>query len=137
MNLVIVTGNLVKDPECGTTSTGKMFAKFDLAINEFYQDKEKTIYIKVSAWGKLAEFVNSYTFKGDNVAIKGKLNTFDYELKDGTRKSGIEILADTIEKSKNKTKENKEENRYEDVFKKEKTNEEKPLYSEKDMDIPF
>ena len=120
MNIVILSGNLVKNPEGGTTSNGKTFAKFDLAVNDYYGGKDNVTFVKVSAWGANADFVNMYVTKGDNVVVSGKLKAFDYETKEGTRKSGLEILASTIEfnraKNKEVAKEKEERHSYEETM---------------------
>jgi single-strand DNA-binding protein len=76
---IIIVGNLGKDPEMRYTPTGQAVTSFSVAVNEQYTDKngekvKKTIWFRVSAWGKQAEVCDEYLKKGSQVLIDGKMS---------------------------------------------------------------
>ena len=76
---IIIVGNLGKDPEMRYTPAGQAVTSFSVAVNEQYTDKsgekvKKTIWFRVSAWGKQAEVCNEYLKKGSQVLIDGKMS---------------------------------------------------------------
>jgi single-strand DNA-binding protein len=101
MNLVIISGKLVRNPESAVTANGKTYARFDLAINEFYNGTQTTTYMKVSCWEKQADFVNSFCSKGDGVLVQGKLRMFEYQV-NGQKRNGIEVVASLVERLETK-----------------------------------
>lgn len=115
MNLVIVSGNLVKDPEIREVN-GKAYAEFDLAINEFYNNKNITNYFKVCCYNNLANYVGKYIKKGKNVVINGYIFNNEYISKSGEKKKNTMIMARQIEcpnLSSNKDEQPKKDNIYE------------------------
>ncbi len=100
INKVMCLGNLGKDPEIKFLDGGNAVANFSVAVNESYKNKagekvEKTEWVKVVAWGKLAELCGEYLKKGRQVLIEGKLQTREYE-KDGQKKYVTEIVAQNV-----------------------------------------
>ncbi len=100
VNKVILIGNLGKDPEVKYTPSGTPVAKFSLATNERYKDKDgqwqdRTEWHNIVAWQKLAEIVGEYLKKGKKVYVEGKLQTRNYE-KDGVKRYITEIVADQL-----------------------------------------
>ena len=93
MNTVIVTGNLGNDPEMFYTKDGGPIASFNLAVKS---GKDKTSWIKVTAFKKLAEICETYLHKGAKVIVNGSLDQEKWE-KDGENRSAIKIIAYTIE----------------------------------------
>lgn len=84
MNNVQLVGRLVYQPEIKETETGTKFLNFRLAVQR--NDKAKTTdFINCQAWGQTAEFICNYFSKGDPIDICGKLQTKNYEKKDGTK----------------------------------------------------
>jgi single-strand DNA-binding protein len=99
MNKVILIGNLTKDPEIRSTTTGKKVAAFSLAINEGKDQsgKEMVSYFNLTAWDKKAEIIEMYVKKGHKVAVTGRLTINSWERQDGTKASSPEIVVTEIE----------------------------------------
>jgi single-strand DNA-binding protein len=96
MNKALILGHLGKDPEIRNFESGKV-ANFSLATTERRKDKDgnridETEWHKVSAWGKLAEIIEKYVKKGDQILIEGKIVTRSYE-KEGEKRYSTEIIA--------------------------------------------
>ena len=102
MNKVFLSGNLTRDPEVRYTQTGKAFTRMGIAINRRYKDKEETDFFNLVAWEKTAEFCSRYLTKGVRVVVEGRLQTYNYEGQDGTKRSGIDVIVDNIEFAANK-----------------------------------
>lgn len=102
VNKVILVGNLGKDPEIKYTPSGIPVAKFSLATNERFKDKQgewqdRTEWHNIVAWQRLAEIVGEYVSKGSKLYIEGKLQTSSWEDKQsGEKKYRTEIVANDI-----------------------------------------
>lgn len=84
MNLVIIEGNLTKDPNLSfTQGKGTPNVKFTVAVSTGYGDKKRTAYVNCIAWNKTAEYIANNTSKGTSVRVKGLIETGDYEGKNG------------------------------------------------------
>ena len=94
INVVVLAGNVVSDPESRSTSTGKTVATFRLAINNPINDKD-TVFIDVDVWEKQAEFVINYVKKGGAVSVTGRLKQDSWE-KDGEKRSKILVVAERV-----------------------------------------
>ena len=94
MNTCVLTGNLGDDPKMFYTSDGKPVASFNLA---FRSGKDKTSWIKVSAFGKTAEICEQYLHKGAKIALSGMLDLDKWETPEGATKSMIKAIANSIE----------------------------------------
>ena len=99
-NKVIALGNLGRDPELKDVGSSQV-CEFSIAVNESYKDrdgnrKESVEWIKVVAWGKLAELCGKYLSKGRQAFIEGKLRTRTYE-KDGEKRYATEIVAADVQ----------------------------------------
>ena len=84
VNKVILIGHLGKDPEVKYTPSGTAVAKFSLATNERYKDKEgnwqdRTEWHNITAWQRTAEIAGEYLKKGRQVYIEGRLRTDSWE----------------------------------------------------------
>ena len=80
MNTIILTGNLGSDPELRYTPSGVAVASFPLAVNRTWKDgsgerQQKTTWVRVTCWRKLAEVVSEHLTKGAKVAISGELES--------------------------------------------------------------
>lgn len=98
VNKVILIGNLGADPEVRYTPSGQPVANFRIATSETWMDKqgqkqERTEWHRVVAWGKLAELCGEYLQKGRQVFIEGKLQTRQWEDRDGNKRFTTEIQA--------------------------------------------
>lgn len=98
MNHVTLIGNLTKEPELKYTTSNDPTAvgRFTIAVNDGYGDKQKTSYINIVCFGRIAENCERYLTKGSKVAVEGKLQTGSYE-KDGRKVYTTDIKADSIE----------------------------------------
>ena len=97
VNKVILIGNLGKDPEVKYTPQGTAVAKFSLATNDRFKDKEgnwqdRTEWHNITAWAKTAEIIGQYWKKGSKVYIEGSLRTHSWDDKQtGQKKYMTEI----------------------------------------------
>lgn len=96
LNVVAIMGRMVKDPELKTTNSGKSVCSFRLANDSGYKNADgssQTNWLDVVAWGKTAEFVCKYFPKGSLIAIDGRLQTRQYQDKNGQNRTAVEIVA--------------------------------------------
>lgn len=91
MNQITILGNLGKDPEHQTINE-KSLAKFPVAVNRKYQDKQITTWFNIVAWGKVGEVICQYFNKGDQILLTGRLDIKDYEDSNGNSKKWVEIF---------------------------------------------
>lgn len=75
---IIIAGNLGRDPEMRYTPSGQAVTNFSVAVNENYTNSqgekiERTLWFRVSTWGKQAEICNQYLKKGQKVLVEGRL----------------------------------------------------------------
>ena len=101
VNRVILVGNLGQDPEIKHLESGVAVAKFSLATNESYKDKngewqEQTEWHNIVAWRYLAERAEKSLRKGMTVYLEGKLTHRKYQDQDGKDRYFTEVVADTI-----------------------------------------
>jgi single-strand DNA-binding protein len=102
VNKVILIGNLGKDPEVKYTPQGTPVAKFTIATNERFKDKEgqwqdRTEWHNVVAWQRTAEIVGEYCKKGGKVYIEGSLRTHSWDDKtSGQKKYMTEIVVNDL-----------------------------------------
>jgi single-strand DNA-binding protein len=99
VNKVILVGNVGKDPEVKYSTSGTPIAKFSLATNERFKDRnhewqERTEWHSIVAWQRLAEIVGEYVSKGSKLYVEGKIRTSSWEdRQSGERKYRTEIVA--------------------------------------------
>jgi single-strand DNA-binding protein len=105
---VIFVGNLGRDPEMRYTPSGQAVTDFSVAVNDNYTSSsgekvKRTIWIRVSTWGKQAETCNQYLKKGKKVLVEGRLVTDPntggpriWERNDGTKTASFEVSAQTV-----------------------------------------
>ena len=102
VNKVILVGHLGRDPEVRHTKSGDPVCTFSIATSERWKDKngeqqEKTEWHRIVAWRKLAEICGEYLRKGKQVYIEGKLQTRDWEDKDGHKRYTTEVVANEMQ----------------------------------------
>ncbi len=102
VNKVIIIGRLGQNPEVRYTPAGTAVAHLNLATNENWVDKtgqkqERTEWHRVVAWAKQAELCAQYLTKGRQVYIEGRLQTRQWQDKEGQTKYTTEIHAQTIQ----------------------------------------
>lgn len=98
VNKVILVGNVGRDPEIRTMESGTKYARFSVATNETYTDKQgqrqtQTEWHNIIVWGKQAEIVEQYVKAGKLLYIEGRLRTSSYE-KDGIKRYTTDIQCD-------------------------------------------
>jgi len=102
VNKVILLGNLGKDPEVKFTPQGTAVAKFSLATNERFKDKDgnwqdRTEWHNIVCWARLAEIAGEYLKKGRSVYIEGRIQTHSWDDKQsGQKKYMTEIIANDL-----------------------------------------
>ena len=97
MNHVALIGRLVADPELRYTQSQTAVCHIRLARNERHGEKEKSLFVDVTAWGKLAETIAQHKKQGDQVAIAGRLDYQSWTDSDGRKRSKVAIIADSVE----------------------------------------
>ena len=101
VNKVILVGNLGRDAELRYTPGGAPVATLNLATTEVLNDKgghkqEKTEWLRVVLWGKSAESLSEYLVKGKQIYVEGRLQTRQWDDKDGNKRYTTEIRGDRI-----------------------------------------
>jgi len=136
---IIIAGNLGKDPEMRYTPSGQAVTNFNVAVNDNYTNSqgervERTIWFRVSTWGKQAEICAQYLKKGRKVLVEGRLVADTatggprvYQRNDGGHGSTFEISANTVRFLSSRTDEGGSSG----------SNEGYAVNDSGDMDIPF
>ena len=99
MNKAILIGRLTKDPELRTTPTGRNVCQFAIAVNRAFTNasgEREADFINCVVWDKQAENLARYQKKGNQIAVDGRIQTRNYDDKDGKRVYVTEILATNI-----------------------------------------
>ena len=100
INKVILLGRLGRDPEMRTTGSGTSVVNFSVATNRGWtkdgERHEETEWHNVIAWSRLAEICNQYLRKGRQVYIEGRLQTREYQDRDGNTRRKTEIVAEEM-----------------------------------------
>ena len=98
MNLVILLGRLVADPEVRYTQSGKVVCQFTLAVDDYYGENKTTSFVKIVVWGKTGEHCGNNLTKGQRALVDGRLQIRSYEAKDGSGKRWVtEIIAGSVQ----------------------------------------
>ena len=97
MNKVTLMGRLTKEPDVRYTATNNtLVCGFSLAVNRRFakEGEQQADFFNIVAWGKLGEFCSKYFAKGQQVAVVGRLQTRNYDDKDGKKVYVTEIVAE-------------------------------------------
>lgn len=100
MNKAILIGNLTKDPELTTTTSGISVCRFTLAISRRFTNSEgerETDFLNIVAWRGLADNCHKFLRKGSKAAVIGSIQTRSYDAQDGTKRFVTEVIADEVE----------------------------------------
>lgn len=97
VNRVILVGRLGRDPEMRFTGSGQGVCNFSLATDEKFTNKsgerqERTEWHNIVAWSKLAEICQQYLHKGSLVYVEGRIQSREYDSRDGGKKHVTEIV---------------------------------------------
>ena len=95
-NKVFLTGRVTREWEIRATSSGTTIARNSIAVDSGYGDNKRTDFINLTAFGKTAENLEKYGFKGQKMLIEGRIQTGSYE-KDGVKHSTTDIIVDRSE----------------------------------------
>jgi single-strand DNA-binding protein len=101
VNKVILVGRLGRDPETRYTAGGQAVANFSLATDESYKDRngerqKRTEWHKIVVWGKQAEIAQQYLKKGSLVFIEGRIQSREWQDKEGQKRTSFEIVANNF-----------------------------------------
>ncbi len=102
VNKAILIGNLGRDPEIRYTQSGMAVANFTLATNESWSDKEsgerreRTEWHRIVVFGKMGETCGKYLSKGRQVYVEGRIQTREWEDRDGNKRYTTEIVASDV-----------------------------------------
>jgi single-strand DNA-binding protein len=104
LNVVVVTGNLTRDPELRSLASGTSVCKLRVAVNSRRKDSasgewvDKPNYFDVTVWGAQGENCATYLSKGRPVAIEGRLEWREWEASDGSgKRQAVEIVANSVQ----------------------------------------
>jgi single-strand DNA-binding protein len=101
VNKVILVGRLGRDPETRYTGGGQAVANFSVATDESYKDRngerqKRTEWHKIVVWGKQAEIAQQYLKKGSLVFIEGRIQSREWQDKEGQKRTSFEIVANNF-----------------------------------------
>jgi single-strand DNA-binding protein len=103
INVVVITGNLTRDPELRSTPGGTSVCKLRVAVNSRRKEGQtgewvdKPNYFDVTVWGAQGENCANYLSKGRPVAIEGRLDWREWEDKEGNKRQNVEIIANSVQ----------------------------------------
>jgi single-strand DNA-binding protein len=102
LNVIILIGNITRNPEIKYLASGTAVADFGLAVNEVYYDAagqkiEKVCFVDITAWEKGAEWAEKYLEKGAEVCVEGKLTMDSWEDKEtGAKRTKLKVTANKL-----------------------------------------
>ena len=100
INVVVLMGRLVADPELKQTQNGTSVCSFRIAVDRNVANKQtgerQADFINITAWRQTAEFVCKYFRKGSMIAIEGSLQTRSYTDKDGNNRTAYDVVANNV-----------------------------------------
>ena len=126
LNKTILIGRLTDDPELRYTANGNAVANFSLAVERSYGDD--TDFIDIVVWRKQAETASKHCYKGQLVAVEGRLQMSSYETDEGYNRRVSEVVASNVRFLE--WPDDKENNKSE-------AEEDKGQVKEEDLDVPF
>ena len=100
MNKVYLIGNLTRDPEISTTTSGISVCRMSIAVSRRFANAEgsrDTDFFHVTAWRGTADNCAKFLTQGTKIAVSGSIQTRNYEKADGTKGFSVDIVADEVE----------------------------------------
>lgn len=100
MNKVYLIGNLTRDPEVSTTTSGISVCRMSIAVGRRFANAEgsrETDFFNVTAWRGTADNCAKFLKKGNKIAVSGSIQTRTYDKQDGTKGFSVDIIADEVE----------------------------------------
>ena len=95
MNKIVLTGRLVRDHEFKEVGTTKVLNNCLAVKREFKKDESD--FVNITAFSKTAELINTYTSKGSQLLIEGRLQIDNYKDKDGNARTSAKVIVDRME----------------------------------------
>ena len=99
LNVVVLMGRLVADPQLRQTPQGTSVASFRIAVDRNFArqgEQRQADFIDIVAWRQQAEFVSKYFQKGSPIVVEGSLQTRQYQDKNGNNRTAVEVVANQI-----------------------------------------
>lgn len=96
VNTVTVSGRITRDPVLKTLAGGTSICEVSLASNRKFKDNEETVFIDVDIWGKQGEVLSEFLHKGKYIVVTGRLKQDRWNSEDGTAKTKISIVAESV-----------------------------------------
>lgn len=101
LNVVVLTGNLTRDPELKNLPSGSQVCNMRIAVNERFKDssgewQERPNYFDLTAWGGTANICGQYLARGTRVTIQGRLHWREWEAQDGSKRQAVDINVDHV-----------------------------------------
>lgn len=99
LNVVAIMGRLVADPELKTTPAGINVCAFRIACDRSFVQQgqqRQADFIDVVAWRHNADFLCKHFAKGGMVAVQGRLQTRQYQDRNGNKRTAVEVVADSL-----------------------------------------
>lgn len=102
INVVVVVGNLTKDPELRHTAGGTPVCSLRIAVNSRRKDAsgewvDKPNYFSVTVWGNQGESCARFLSKGSKCGVQGRLDWREWQAQDGSKREAVEIVADSVQ----------------------------------------
>ena len=101
MNRICLVGRLTRDPELRTTTTGKNYATFSIAVQKRIKPQDPNErdadFFNIKVWGQQSEFVSNYLTKGRLVAVEGRIESRKYTDQQGVQREIWEVNCDNIQ----------------------------------------
>lgn len=109
LNKAMIIGNLGRDPEMRYTPSGQAVTQFTVAVNRNYKGQngewqEETEWFRVVVWGQQAERAAEYLRKGNKVYVEGRLQTRQWEDREGQKRYTTELVADRVANLERRTR---------------------------------
>ncbi len=111
LNQLVIVGRMVREPELYETDTGRKVTSIVLAVPRSYKNSNgeyDTDFVKCILWQGIAENTTQYVKKGDLLGVKGRIQSKERELMDGTKWTYLEVVAEKVTFLSSKPKEKRE-----------------------------
>ena len=141
MNVVVLIGRIIKDIDVRYTEKDLAVSNFTIAVRKDYKNvngEYESDFINCVSFGNISEYLNKYANKGDLVAVKGRIQTRNYEDKEGNKRYITEVFVDKTTLLSSRKNTQQETNEYKDASVKTETNALDSLDIKiEDSDLPF
>lgn len=141
MNVVILIGRITKDIEVRYTEKNLAVSNFTIAVRKDYKNENgeyDSDFINCVSFGNISEYLNKYANKGDLISVKGRIQTRNYEDKEGNKRYITEVFVDKTTLLSNRKSTQQEANEFKDASVKTETNALDSLDLKiQDSDLPF